>query len=378
MKIYSLIFLSAFLLISCSSKKSSEAADIKTHSGDQVQLSAAQVKQAGIETGKAEWREISSEIKVNGLVDVPPQNIVSVSFPLGGYLKSTQLLPGMPVRRGETIAVIEDQSLVQLQQDYLVAKARLTFLQQEYERQKLLNESKVNADKLFQQAEADYQSQKVLVKGYSEKLRLIGMNPEKLNEGNISRSVPLLSPINGFVSKVNVNIGKYVTATDVLFELINPDDMHATLTVFEKDINKVKVGQQVSVTFVDDPATVYACEVLLVTRNVDDSRSALVHCHFEKQPDHLLPGMFLSGLINVSNSKSLVLPEGAITRYGNKNYAVVMNGSGNYSLQEVTTGIQSGGFVEIVSPPAGFDAQTYVTRNAYAVLSQMKNTAGDE
>ena len=136
--------------------------------------------------------------------------MVSVSFPLGGYLKSTDLLPGMHVSKGQVIAWIEDPVLVQLQQDYLVAGARLQYLEKEYERQKLLHENDINAAKVFQQAQADYNAQKIMRKGMSERLRLINIDPDKLNEEKISGSVAIYSPINGFVSRVNVNIGKYV------------------------------------------------------------------------------------------------------------------------------------------------------------------------
>ena len=208
-----------------------------------ITLTEAQIKAAGIQTGAIQRHILNSELKVNGLVDVPPQNIISVSFPLGGYLKSADLLPGMHVSKGEVIAIMQDQNLIQLQQDYLIARAKLEYLGKDYDRQKMLNENKVNADKVFQQASADFTSQKVLVKGYEEKLRLIGLNPEKLNDRTISRTVPIYSPINGFVSKVNINIGKYVNPSDVLFELINPDDIHAALTVFEKDLGKVMPEQ---------------------------------------------------------------------------------------------------------------------------------------
>jgi len=321
---------------------------------------------------------LNSELKVNGLVDVPPQNIVSVSFPLGGYLKTTRLLPGMHVNKGEIIGIMEDQSLVQLQQDYLVAVVRLQYLEKEFERQKLLNENNVNADKVYQQAQADYTSQKVLVKGYSEKLQLININPGKLTENNISRSVPVYSPINGFVSKVNVNIGKYVNPSDVLFELINPDDMHAALTVFEKDIAKVKPKQQVLVTFVDEPGTDYACEVLLVTKNVDENRSALVHCHFEKQPERLLPGMFLNARIKVSNAEALAVPEEAVVRFGNTQYVLEQTGKNTFSLVQVETGISENGMVEINSKMLDLSGKTIITKNPYPVLSAMKNTAEEE
>lgn len=359
----------------CSSKKETATGENTKLPEDQVQLTDAQLKNGGIETGTPVLQSLNTVLKVNGHVDVPPQNIVSISFPMGGYLRSTKLLPGMHVSRGEVIAVVEDQSLVQLQQDYLVTRARLQFLQLEYERQKTLNENKVNAEKAFQLAEADYLSQKVLLKGYSEKLQLIGINPAGLSENNISRSVAVHSPINGFVSKVNVNIGKYVTATDVLFELINPDDMHAALTVFEKDLNKVSPGQKVKVSFVDDPATTYDCEVILVTRNVDENRGALVHCHFESKPKNLLPGMFLNATINVNNTAVLTLPEEAVVRFENKQYVFMQTAKNDFRMIEVETGVKENGRLEISSKLEGFAQKTMVTKNAYAILSKMKNTA---
>ena len=291
---YLYIILLPVLIITACTSKNQTVEKPNPLPEDAVTLTGEQIKNAGIETAAIQKYALHSELKVHGLVDVPPQNIVSISFPLGGYLKHTKLLPGMHVHKGEVIATMEDQALIQLQQDYLIAMARLAYIEKDFQRQKMLNENKVNADKIYQQAQADYVSQKVLVKGYSEKLKLIGIDPDKLNENTISRSVAVYSPISGFVSKVNINIGKYVNAADVLFELINPDDIHAALTVFEKDLARVQPKQKVMVTFVDDPATEYECEVLLVTKNVDDNRSALVHCHFEKRPKQLLPCMFLN------------------------------------------------------------------------------------
>ncbi|MBW7890036.1 MAG: efflux RND transporter periplasmic adaptor subunit [Chitinophagaceae bacterium] len=370
-------FLNILLLIglfgSCSSpRQPGEKED--TSSKDGVTLTAEQIKNAEVEVDTIRKKLLSSELKVHGLVDVPPQNIVSISFPLGGYLKNTRLLPGLHVSKGEMIAVMEDRELIQLQQDYLIAKTKLSFLEKEYERQKTLNENKISADKNYQQTEADYFSQKVLVKGYSEKLRLIGINPEKLDETNISRSVPVYSPINGFVSKVNINIGKYVNAADVLFELINPDDIHAVLTVFEKDLGKIKPKQKVMVTFVDDPQTEYECEVLLITKNVDDNRSALVHCHFEKEPKQLLPGMFLNARIEINSTEVNAVPESAVVRYSNGEFVIEQREDNYFHLLPVQTGIRENGFIEIKNDEIDFTGKKVIVKNAYTVLSQMKNT----
>ena len=345
----------------------------------EVQLSKEQIANAGIEIGKPVLSDVSNTLKVNGVVDVPPQNIVSVSFPMGGYLRSTKLLPGMHVNRGEVIGIIEDQSLVQLQQDYLVTKSRLQYLAKDYDRQKMLQENKVNAEKQFQQVSSDYQSAQVMLKGFAEKLRLIGINPESLSDAKLSRSVAIRSPINGYVSKVNVNIGKYVNPTDVLFELINPADIHAALTVFEKDINKVRVGQKVSIRFVDDPERSYEGDVLIFTRNVDENRSGIVHCHFDKMPSNLMPGMFLNATIFLDNVKALTVPEDAVVRFGGKLYVFEAIGSDRFNMLEVEVdSTASNNRLAIQNQQIPLENKTLVTKNAYAVLGKMKNTAEEE
>jgi cobalt-zinc-cadmium efflux system membrane fusion protein len=170
-----------------------------------ITLTESQMKNADIETAKPATKEISSILKVNGKVDVPPQNMVSISVPLGGYLKTTKLLPGMHINKGEVIAVMEDQQYIQLQQDYLTAKAAIGYLENEYTRQKELNQSQASSDKVYQQAEAAYRSQRILITSLAQKLQLAGINTERISETNISRSVNIYSPITGYVSKVNVS-----------------------------------------------------------------------------------------------------------------------------------------------------------------------------
>lgn len=363
-------FISAFM-IGCSSQQPKQA-EPEQKETNVVSLTDAQIKNAGIETGKAEKRSINGILKLNGLVDVPPQSLVSVSFPLGGYLKTTQLLPGMPVKKGEVIGVLEDQGFIQLQQDYLISKTKLQLLQQEAERQRILNELKANSDKILQQTEAELQSQKVLVKGLSEKLKLIGINPDKLNEDNISRSVAITSPITGFVSKVKVNIGKYVNPTDELFELVNPDDIHAAVTVFEKDINQLKIGQKVIISLVDKPETKYNASIILISKSLDENRSAIIHCHFEKEDHSLLPGMFLNAEIEVTNSNATAVPDEAVVRYANKFYVFEEKARNQFEMKEVETGVNHNGFTEIKNDSLLANKRIAI-KNAYAILSQMKN-----
>ena len=366
-----------FTIISCSSTTEKKETQEVTASTTFVTLTDLQMKNATVVVGSFSDQTINETLQLNGMVDVPPQNIVSISFPLGGYLKSTKLLPGMHIFKGESIGVIEDQSLVQLQQDYLMAKSKLNFSRLEYERQKSLNETKTAADKIFQQAQSDYENTKLQVLGLGEKLRLININPDRLSGNSISRMVSIPSPINGFVSKVNVNIGKYVQPQDVLFELINPTDLHAALTVFEKDLNKIKQGQKVEIYFVDEADKKYEAEVILVTKNIDENRSGIIHCHFEKLPGNLKPGMYINATVNLSNSIVKALPEEAVVRYENKEWVFIETGKNRFESVPVKTGKRNNGWIEIISTSNSLTNKQVVIKNAFAVLSAMKNVAED-
>ena len=366
-------------LISCSAPESAEQTTADTaQTSERVTLNKAMLEKAGILTGTITRKVMGASLTVNGVVDVPPQNLVSVSFPPGGYLHSTRLMPGMRVRKGEVIAEMEDPSLVQLQQDYLVARARLTFLEREFARQQALNVDKVSADKVFEQVRSDYDGQRAMVSAYAEKLRMIGIRPEDLSAEHISRRVSLRSPINGFVSAVHVNIGKYVQPADVLFELINPDDIHAALSIFEKDLSKVSIGQKVSISFVDEPEKIYDGEVILVNRNVDEDRMAVAHCHFKSKPAQLLPGMFLNARIHVKETDVPALPESAVVRFEQREYVFVESAAGVFDMIVIRTGDREDGMVEILEGAERLEGRKLVIQNAYSLLGALKNKAEEE
>jgi membrane fusion protein, heavy metal efflux system len=371
-----LYILSAVVLLSCSNNKSPKEAE-QTKAENSITLTSEQLKSVSLDTGRLTEQSIASVLHLKGRIDVPPQNMVSISVPLGGYLKSTHLLPGVHVKKGEVIAIVEDQQYIQLQQDYLTAKAKIGFLETEYLRQKELNQSKASSDKAFQQAEAEYKTHKVLISALAEKLKLAGINSNNLSENNINRSVQITSPINGFVSKVNVNIGKYVAPTDVLFELINPNDIHLNLDVFEKDVSKLYIGQPLIAFTNNDTVRKHKGEIILISKNLSTERSAEVHCHFEAYDKSLIPGTFMNAQLKVNNEKAMVLPDDAIVRFQSKHFLFVANGKNTFEMQEVLTGGNENGFTEIINFQL-FTGKTIVTKGAYTLLMALKNVAEEE
>ena len=365
------------LVIACSSKTKETEAETATVIEKVVTLTPEQLKNVGLEVALPESRTLSATLKVNGKIDVPPENLVSISMQMGGYLKNTSLLPGMFVKKNSVIVTMEDQQYIQLQQEYLTTLAQLNYAEKEYQRQKDLNQSQASSDKVFQQAEAEFKNLKITKNALAEKLRLIHINPNALSENNISKSVTIVSPIDGYVSKVNVNIGKYVSPTDVLFELINPDDIHLNLKVFEKDITKLYIGQKLYAYSNSNPDEKHECKIILISQDISDNEhSAQVTCRFSQYDKKLLPGMYMNADIELKNAAQLSIQKEAVVTFEEKEYVFIKKGNNQYEMTEVILEITENNFVAITNSEVLKDKEI-VIKGAYTLLMQLKNKADE-
>lgn len=370
------IILTLFIITSCGSKETPDAAaEAPTQVTENiVKLNDDQLKSAGLMLSKLEQKTISSVIKVNGTIDVPPQNLVSISIPMGGYVKSTRLIPGMQIRKNEVIAVIEDQQYIQMQEDYLTTRSKLAYSKSELDRQKELNASKASSDKIYQQTQMEYNTLKIMLGSLEQKLRLININPASVSENNISRTVSIHSPINGFVSKVNVNTGKYVNPTDVLFEIIDPSSIHLNLKVFEKDLSKLSKGQTIIAFSNNDEEKKYRGEISLISNDLSPERIAEVHCHFDNTDKSLKPGMYMNAEIELKSHDAQAVSEEAIVSFEGKDYLFVKKSDKEFEMLPVETGAKENKFIEILNSEK-FINREIVTKGAYTLLMALKNKA---
>jgi membrane fusion protein, heavy metal efflux system len=371
------------LLISCNSGKNPkpEVNAVEVLPSDIVELRADQVKLASIETGSIEMRSLSGNLKVNGAVGVAPQDLATVCMPFGGFVKSAMLLPGNAVTKGQTLAILENQEFVDIQQNYLEAKSKLEFAEAEYRRHTELYKEDVYSQQNLQKVTADYKSLKAQVKALEQKLALIGIDPANLHEDDISRSVAVVSPISGYVKAVNINVGKYVAPTDVLFEIVNSDKLYLELTLFEKDANKVAAGQRIRF-FINNETEQHEAVIYQTGRSVNTDKTYTVYATVTGPCKNLLPGMYVNATIEASASEVTALPSEAIVSFDDKDYIFVFdknkeeNGKQftEYRMVEIHKGVTDAGFTEIILPDGFLITTTKVViRGAYNLLSAKKN-----
>jgi cobalt-zinc-cadmium efflux system membrane fusion protein len=364
------------LATSCSTKQKSDTKNAETDSlsSNEVILNEEQFKNADIHLGQVEQRSINGTIKANGMLDVPPQNLVTVSAPLGGFVKNTELLQGMKVQKGQVIVTLEHPDYIQIQQDYLDLSSQKEYLQLEYQRQEALARENVNAGKALQLARSNYFSTKAKVQGLQAKLRLINIDPVQLEKGVISSTIHLYAPISGYITQVNVNIGMHVNPADVMFRIVDNAHLHAEAQVFEKDITKLKVGQKVRFMLSKDSRERTA-KVYLIGKEITPDRTVRVHCHLDVEDPSLIPGMYFSAFIETDNQTVTALPEKAVVNFGNKDYVFVVKNEAlrRYEMTEVKKGNSESSYVEVLLPDGLPSSTRIVVSGAYELLSFLKN-----
>ena len=388
-----LVFFSTFY--SCGKKEVETTEEAHHEEEGIVELTQEQFKNANIKLGKIEMKNINSTISVNGVLDVPPQQMVSVSAMMGGFIKTTDLLQGLVVKKGEIIATIQNPDFIQIQSDYLESKEKLIYAEQEFKRQEELSKENVAASKIFQQVSAEYKSLQVTLGAIEERLKILNINPNKLSRNTIKSVVNIYAPIGGHVTTVNVNIGKFVNPQDVICEIVDTDHLHAELTVFEKDIQNVKIGQKVRFILVNENDKERVAKVYLINKQISEDRTIRVHAHLEKEDATLIPNMYLKGIIELENgSASPALPENAVVNVGEKFFIFIKSDDHHsailksdvvkstsphpskyiYEAIEIQKGITQNGYTEILLPE-GFvveEAQV-VVNGAYDLLTKMNN-----
>jgi len=389
-----LLILSTLLMVACGNKdsektESSEESSMKKEKPaadgtKQITFTKDQYNLAEIETGAIEMRNLSNIIKLNGVIDVEPKSMASVSAPLGGYLKTAGRLPGEAVKKGQVLATIENPEFIQIQQDYLESLSKLQFLEEEYNRQKKLREEDINSAKTFQQVSSDYKITQGRVKAYEQQLALAGISRSSVQNGNITRTANLYAPISGFIKASNVNIGDYVSPQDVLFELVDLNDVHLALNAFEKDLEKLEIGQTVKFSLSDDNTFNRTAEVFLIGKATGSDRMTPVYCHINKEDEKgLLPGMYVKAWLESGTNKQNAIPSEAIVQYQGKDFVILqtqeMESGYTFKLEQVKKGIEQEGYTAITFAE-GADVNNFkpVVKNAYSILSALRNSEEEE
>lgn len=376
-----MITLAVFLFSCGGNKKAAENTKEENIPEDVLELRADQIKMSDVELGSIEMHPLSGTLKANGIVASAPQNLAMVCMPMGGFIKHTSLMPGNYVHRGQTLATVENSDFIDIEQNYLEAKSKLAYTSADYNRQKYLYKSDIASQKNMQLVTSEYKTLKIQIQALGEKLRLIGINPSTLNKNNIRRSVTLVSPISGYVKTVNVSIGKSVSPSDVLFEIVNLDKLFVEITLFDEDANRVSKGQELRF-FINNETEQHKAKIYQTAKSIDSDKTYKVYASLEKRCKNVLPGMYVNAVIETSKHNVTAVPNDAVVNFDGKDYIFVFlrNKTENnkpfteYRMVQVHKGVTEDGYTQLILPDGfNYKDKKVVVKGAYNLLSAKKN-----
>jgi membrane fusion protein, heavy metal efflux system len=359
---------------------SKEAKETKVELEGKAMISLNESQKAGIslQTSMFSYRLLKQKIKVNGKLDVPPQQMVSLSVPLGGFVKSIKVLQGSRVKKGELLAEIENPEYIKLQQEFLEAKNQEDLAQLESNRQETLALDQVNAEKTRQQAMAGLQQARIKRRALQARLKALMNDPENLKPEQISGRYELRSPIDGYVAEIFSSLGQFVSPTDIVFELVDTDHLHVELFVFEQHLTRLEVGQKIHFKLGNAPE-LHEAEIFLIGRKISESRTIRVHGHLKKENPSWLPGQFVEAEIETGADSVPCLPEEAFTEYKGITYLFVERAAEEkdqsmYEAIAVKAGPVADGFRQVSDLPQELQSERIVVMGAYYLLAKLKNS----
>ncbi len=348
-----------------------------THSEeDHLELTNQQFGALKMKIDTVGRRNLGDYVEATGELHVPPQNEATVTTVIGGNISSIEVLVGDKVKKGQPLAYLSHPNIVLAQSDYLKAYSDSEFLGKEFERQRKLYENGVGSGMNFQKAEATYKASKGNTLAMEAQLKQLGISAKNVEQGNISNRVALRSPIGGHIQEIRAKIGQYVAPQTPVFDVVNADHVHVDFTVYEKDAHKVAIGQTVRFLVPSRSETELESEIYTISKAFDENPRAIhVHAEIPHTEIQLIPGSFVQGRIEVSNSKSMALPQTALVEEDGKSFIFKAEKDGDgwkFKPLEVIIGKQDAGwagftFLEKISP-----STLFAQNNAYYLMAELK------
>ena len=381
-----LIALLSLTMVSCNSKNtnSSEHEEEEHSEAGVVTLSKKQQSSLNLKIGSFEMRNLTTVIKITGVLAVPPKSMAGVTAIIGGNVKTISVFQGDKVRKGQTLAVLEHPDYISIQEDFATIANSLDYLKQEYERQKELFDNNVGAGKNFQKAKSDYNIAKVKYEGLKSRLLLLGLSPKKVEEGKISNTINIVAPISGYVNELNIKVGAYIDAKTEMFELSDNSKIHADFKIYEKDVHLLKNGQNIHFTVANRLDKEYDAKIFAIGKEFNrDSRSVNIHADIAGDTKSLVPGMYITGHLHTDKNYVKTLPEDAIVTQGVKSFICIIeeeNGENTeFKMTEIIKGKSDDGYTQVNLLEELPENTKIALNKAYYLLSDMnKDELGDD
>jgi len=313
-----------------------------------VRLPPAFAARIGLKTQVAAVTDISPVVHVTGVLEFDEQLIAAVGSRISGRVKEVRVIEGTRVKPGDTLATMESAELGKAQAEIFSVKARAQYAGTDQERKK-----KLLAEGIASQRSLELASQESLVT--SAELRAAKQRVQALGGSDNSKSLgvmALTSPIHGDVVKVHVFRGQAVEPSYTAFTIADRRSLWVRLSVFEGEVDKVRVGDTVELSAQVSVDEVLTGTVTYISSVLDPvTRSAEVRVIVPNEKGRLRVGQAVNARIRPSaaSKRALAVPRATIVQVDGKPTVFVAVDDTGVVPRPVELGVQGADLVEIVS-----------------------------
>ncbi|MFK5854960.1 MAG: efflux RND transporter periplasmic adaptor subunit [Bacteroidota bacterium] len=340
-----------FLIGGCTSPINQEE---QSKTDNVIEISNEQFKAEDMKLGIPALHEFSQVIKTNGTITAPPQSKAFVYSYISGIIKSVPVMLGSHISKNEVLCTIQSKEFIQLQQEYLESIAKLKAVNSNYQRTKSLYEENISSQKNFFEIESEYKMLVAKIKALKAELKILNVNIKSLEDGKLSTYLPILSPIDGYITSQNCNIGQYVDSQKILMKITDNSTLQIYFYVYQDAVSRLKTGQSILLFSTENPNIKYNAKIISIGKSINpETKSILCIADIENTDSQVfLAGMYFQVDIVIDNMEAYALPSESIIKSDNKSYVLMMEEKDDSNIffkkKIVVTGIESNGITQII------------------------------
>lgn len=340
-----------------------------------VKLSPAALEKAGLEMRTAGPGKVAVTLSLPGELSVNADAVAHVSPRVSGAVRTVLKGLGDPVKKGDVLATVDSRELADLQQAFAAAKARVDLAKASFERQEKLWNEKIAAEKDYLSAKQALAEAQIDYRSAAQKLKAAGA-------GGGGGGYSLVAPLDGTIIEKHVNVGEVVKDDTQAFVIADLSTLWVNVTVYAKDLAKVRTGQRVTVRAegIEESANGTIDYVGHVVGEA--TRSATARVMLPSPGPAWRPGLIVTALVAVEEvDAAVVVLDDAIQTIEGKSVVFVKEGDA-FEAREVKTGRVGNAdpatrVVEITSGVSAGDE--YVAKNSFLLKAELgKSEAGHE
>ena len=380
MKKILIVILCSLLFITCSKKKPARA-DTETEKGPVlVEMTVAAQRHVGLQVENAAVKQLSEYLQVTGSVQPIDSRVSQVRSLARGRVQRVLVRVGDRVGSGQALAEIDNIEAGELLSQEESARADLERYRvqvatqaKQLERTRRLVHIGAAAEKELELAESEQKSlqqnirsQESVLAGISSRLRRFGAEEGTLRGPVITT---LRAPFAGVVTKAQAAAGEVVGTENDLFTVADLSQVWVQAEVYEKDLGRIRVGQNASISVDTYPDEKFAGRVAYISDVLDpQTRTAKVRCELQNPGLRLKLDMFASVRVPTTFSKQAVaVPVSALQQVENRNVLFIQKAETSFEMRPVKTGNTVNGQLEIVSGVSA--GEKIVTQGAFHLKS---------